>query len=600
MKLDPYIRNISDYEKRLADAIIAQSCIVYLDTSALMWGLRVNALARKEFIDWCRSFGGQLRVPVWAAHELQRHLIDDSVQETIKKRSSACERQFNDFISLIAERSDDSIARVAGAGSSGGLITDALLIQSQIKKMSSAIRSGDLCTAYEEIIEFVNESVMDSDLREIAEVLSTVGDFRYTHRVPPGFKDGAKSENRYGDLVIWEEILRDSIARDSCQVDNACIFISQDEKADWISSSPWVEGANGRKRSDKNRAEDVPLAHPLLQHEYKKRGGSGAVFVVTPRRLSIIASIVARSKPEFSGTISEWRKVSYHDWLAKSFHGAVGEDEGRSGSPETAEPQVQTPTVAKEFGTFPAVNDVFTGSISSRLKKTRDLGLEELNKLLDKWLSEVQSNRLKPHLFGRLLASHQRIESITVVGTYLAKARQQFSDECNARIHFGFGVALYFQQIETLRVSPSKELGEIFLKLCQSPFFAEGLSILAEALRKAGLAETFIPGSKGDVSFDITSSGSSGNTLTDLRIDGTVVTQTVSKTAGKRLVDYLRDGATTASADELIALVGQLFLIDRNRIKHSYKKSKFEILPEMGFVELDFSSPQGFQFPFED
>ena len=67
-----------------------------------MWGLRVNALAKKEFIDWCRSFGGQLRVPVWAAHELQRHLIDDSVQETIKKRSSACERQFNDFFFVTA------------------------------------------------------------------------------------------------------------------------------------------------------------------------------------------------------------------------------------------------------------------------------------------------------------------------------------------------------------------------------------------------------------------------------------------------------------------------------------------------------------------
>ena len=504
------------------------------------------------------------------------------------------------FFSLIAERSDDRIARVAGAGSSGGLITEALQIQSQIKKISNALRSEDLCTAYEEIIEFVNESVMDSDLREIADVLSAVGDFRYTHRVPPGFKDGAKSENRYGDLVIWEEILRDSIARESGQVDIACIFISQDEKADWISSSLWVEDTNGRKRSDKKRAKDVPLAHPLLQHEYKKRGGSGAVFVVTPRRLSIIASKVARSKPEFSGTINEWRKVSYHDGLAKGFHGAVGRDGGRSGSAETVEPQVQTPSVAKEFGAFPEVNDVLTRSISSRLKKARDLGLEELDNLLDKWLSEVQSNQLKPHLFGRLLASLQRTESIAVVGNYLAKTREQFSDECSARIHFGFGVALYFQQIETLRTSPSQKLGEIFLKLCQSPFFAEGLSILAEALRKADLAGTFIPGSTESVSLEITSSGSNSKTLTELRIDRNVVTQTVSKTAGKRLIDYLRDGATTASADELIALVGQLFLIDRNRMTHSYGDHKFEIRPEMGFVELDFSSPQGFQIPFED
>ena len=188
MKLDPYIRTIADYESRLVDALDSRNCTVYLDTSTLMWALRINAQAREQFVAWCRSLGERLRIPVWAAHELQRHLIEDTVRKTIRERSSACERQFHDFISLVSERSDDSIARVMGAGSSDTLIANARVIQGQVRKLSDAIQSGNLSTAYEEIIEFVNEFVIDSDLLEISRVLSAVGEFRYTHRVPPGFR----------------------------------------------------------------------------------------------------------------------------------------------------------------------------------------------------------------------------------------------------------------------------------------------------------------------------------------------------------------------------------------------------------------------------
>ena len=198
MKLDPYVRTITDYETRLIDALGSPSCLVYLDTSALMWALRIKAPARQQFIDWCRSFGERLRIPVWAAHELQRHLIEDTVQRTIKERTSACERQFHDFVSLVAERSDDNIARTVGAGSSDTLIVRAQMIQSQVRRLSEAMRGGDLTSAYEKTIEFVNEFVLDSDLLDITRELSSVGEFRYAHRVPPGFQDGAKSENRYG------------------------------------------------------------------------------------------------------------------------------------------------------------------------------------------------------------------------------------------------------------------------------------------------------------------------------------------------------------------------------------------------------------------
>lgn len=600
MKLDPYIRKISDYETRLIDAIGAQSCLVYLDTSALMWALRINAPARQQFLDWCRSFEERLRIPVWAAHELQRHLIEDTVKRTIKERSSACERQLHDFVSLVAERSDDNIARAVGAGSSDTLIAKAQMIQSQVRKMSDAMRAGNLTATYEKVIEFVNEFVMDSDLLDISRELSAVGEFRYSHRVPPGFQDGAKSENRYGDLVMWEEILRDSVGRGASQGDNTCIFVSQDEKTDWISASPFVDAGNGPERQNRDHAKDVPLAHPLLQHEYEKRGGSGTVFVITPRRLSIIASKVASSKPELSWSVDEWGKVSYLDGPAAGLQIEGARDGGSPAPRGEGEPRVPAPTAADTTPTFPKVNDVLDGSIASRIEKARGLSLTELVELLDAWLSEVLLGTLRPHQFGRLLASITGENAIAAIGTALAKTREQASDQDNAKVHFGLGVALYFQQNATLRARPSSELGEIFLDLCREPGFSEGLAILADALREAGLAETFVPGNSDRVSFEITSTGSNPKTLTELRIDGNVVTQAVSENAGTAILDHLNGQGSTATADQLIAIAGRLFVIEPDRMTNSYGKHKFAIRPEMGFVEIDFQSPEGFELPSED
>ena len=399
---------------------------------------------------------------------------------------------------------------------------------------------------------------------------------------------------------MWEEILRDSVVRGASQGGNTCIFVSQDEKTDWISASPFVDAGNGPERQNRDHAKDVPLAHPLLQHEYEKRGGSGTVFVITPRRLSIIASKVASSKPELSWSVDEWGKVSYLDGPAAGLQIEGAKDGGSPAPGGEGEPRAPAPTAAGTTPTFPKVNDVLDGSIASRIEKARGLSLTELVELLDAWLSEVLSGTLRPHQFGRLLASITGENAITAIGTALAKTREQASNQDNAKVLFGLGVALYFKQNATLRARPSTELGEIFLDLCREPAFSEGLAILADALREAGLAETFVPGNSDRVSFEITSTGTNPRTLTELRIDGNVVTQAVSENAGTAILDHLNGQGSTATADQLIAIAGRLFVIEPDRMTNSYGKHKFAIRPEMGFVEIDFLSPEGFELPSED
>lgn len=600
MKLDPYIRSIAEYENRLADAINSGKCLVYLDTSTLMWTLRINRLAREQFVEWCRALGDRLRIPVWAAQELQRHLLEDTALKDIRQRSSDCERKLHDFIWLIAERSDDDLARSVGTGSSDILIVKTQMIQEQVRKLSAAVRTSNFKLANEKIIEFVNEFVLDSDLSGIFKELNAVGEFRYSHRIPPGFQDRSKLENRYGDLVIWEEILRDSIGEGIGDEEHACIFISQDQKTDWISASPLVKVGNRQEKQNRDQAKDVPLVHPLLQHEYKKRGGPGSVFVVTPRRLSIIASKAVKAKPSLSLKVDEWGKISYLGGLVADLLNATDED-GECKTPSSDDASLSQ-AVANRNRTraFPTVDDVWAGSVSVRLEQVQDLDHTASTTVLDGWLSEVASGELQPHILGRLLASVPAQNTIPAVSATLTKARARVSDEANAKIYFGLGVALYFSPDRTLRAMPSNQLGGVFLERCLDPLFSHGLSTLVSELKEAGLAETFIPGSPSNVSFEVESSGSNPKTLTELRIDGNVVTQTVVDKTGKAITDYIQDERSTATAEQLKLLVCKLYIINPERMTNPSGKRKFLLRPEMGLVELDLLSPEGFQLPSED
>ena len=600
MKLDPHIRPIDEYENRLVGAINSGKCLVYLDTSTLMWTLKIKTLAREQFVEWCRTLGDRFRIPVWAAHELQRHLIEDTVLKEIKQRSSDCERKLYDFIWLVAEHSDDKLALSVGEKSLNTLIAKVQKIREQVWKFSTAVRKRNFSSANDKIIEFVNEFVLDSDLIEIFKELSTVGEIRYSHRVPPGFKDGSKLENRYGDLIIWEEILRDSIGEGIGDEEHTCIFISQDQKPDWISALPSVEINNKRKKLTRDQAKNVPLPHPLLQHEYKRRGGSGSVFVVTPRRLGIIASKALKDKSGASLNVDEWEKISNLCGLLSDLRSATVENEDSMtlSTNDTSPSQAATPL--NETLAFPTVDDVFDGSVSSRLEKVQDLDDAASATILDGWLSEVASNRLQPHIFGRLLASIPTENIISVVNATIMKAQIQISEEDNARILFGLGVSLYFGSNKTLRATPSDQLGEVFLERCLDPFFSHGLLKLVSALKEARLAETFIPGSPSKVLFEIESSGSNPKKLTELRIDRNVVTQGGADNAGKTITDYIQDERNTATAEQLKMLVCKRYIIDPERMTNPSGQREFLLRPKMGLVDLDLLSPEGFQLPSED
>jgi hypothetical protein len=72
----------------------------------------------------------------------------------------------------------------------------------------------------------VGDAPSDADLA----VIRKEGEDRYKRQVPPGFEDGKKPEaTRYGDLIIWKQILKKAAAEP-----RPVILVSDDRKEDWL------------------------------------------------------------------------------------------------------------------------------------------------------------------------------------------------------------------------------------------------------------------------------------------------------------------------------------------------------------------------------
>lgn len=63
------------------------------------------------------------------------------------------------------------------------------------------------------------------------EKLSEDLDYRYLHKIPPGFKDDGKPDDGIGDLIIWMTILQVG------ETKKHVVFVSGDEKNDWYHRS---------------------------------------------------------------------------------------------------------------------------------------------------------------------------------------------------------------------------------------------------------------------------------------------------------------------------------------------------------------------------
>ncbi|WP_371025350.1 PIN-like domain-containing protein [Paraclostridium ghonii] len=112
-------------------------------------------------------------------------------------------------------------------------------INSEIDSHENGIGKAFLKNDYilDEIISLFDEKVNLKLDKEKLESIYTMGKERYNKKIPPGYEDYKKSESeRYGDLIIWNEMMEISKYKNS-----DILFVSDDTKEDWCEK---VSGQN--------------------------------------------------------------------------------------------------------------------------------------------------------------------------------------------------------------------------------------------------------------------------------------------------------------------------------------------------------------------
>lgn len=208
--------------------------LIVLDTNALLGLYRYSEETRKDLLDVMKKSRERLWIPFQVGLEFQDRRLDviyqqrqayDEVLTALDKNSETMIgeiRKYKRHASLPAEKSisllTDAVAKVR---------EDLATALAAHENHAPSAAHGD--AVWDEITEIFSGRVGDGFTEDELADLYADGRTRYESKTPPGFKDQDKDEPaRYGDLVIWKEILRHAKAQG---LDT--IFVTDDSKPDW-------------------------------------------------------------------------------------------------------------------------------------------------------------------------------------------------------------------------------------------------------------------------------------------------------------------------------------------------------------------------------
>lgn len=606
MRLDPFIRDYGRFMDELVEVLESSQTRFYLDTSLLMWLVRLGSTARSEFLAWCRTRpDGSVRVPVWAAHELHRHLTRQTVAHNIRSAVSETERKFDDFVRLAAERADEETCRANGYVSRQGFIAEVEQAFAKVKRLATVVSSqSKLSGAVDEVIKFVNEHTLDTDLTHIINSLGHTGDFRYSHLVPPGYHD-KKHENRFGDVIIWEEILEDILVDEGSERRHG-VLVSCDDKTDWVSSAPLVKTGRAPEKSNRDLGLDVTRAHPLLVHEFEGRARGGELYVVPPSFLASALDYASR-KRHTPSLVSDWLAAAFRPDLLPRLAAA---------QLPTAAPTDPAPAHRDEQKAAQAAATSPSGHLSQidgspgelmKLQTTEEaksyLEAVPLDRptLVRAWLDQLKSGAFTPERFGRILAElilRGRSELLTRLPSLVEELKSELSLAALNRVVLGATVPAYFDLYGDALRRPHKDLGGVVLLMEHDTQLSEAFVTLAGFLAAADVELPYVPG-KGRRNIPMTVDSAPGTggckTLRDVRVRSESVLADELPEDNPRCLSTLlnRERSEGCTGQELRTLLSREFLLPPDLLTTDYDKGRFSWQPGAGLLSVDTSSPGG-------
>lgn len=279
MKFPRYSIDVSEYQQRVKSFLNDSECAVFIDTNVISQLYRLNDAARQDFYKWMDQCGVRFHVPVWVIHEYSNKMYLKKTKEYLSEldKIKTQAKEFSNISDFVKGYVGDSLLQGSMyQGKTDELKKDVDKIRDLLTKISNTINKNldeQQRKVHEEIEQRMSNKSLSSDIYSLLPNLDETYHQRYENRIPPGYKDATKEDNRMGDLVIWKEIL------EYCKKNHIkkAILLSRDSKQD-IVYAPEIQTIDNSRRA--GESERIKIAKESLVYEFKITTGGTDFYII--------------------------------------------------------------------------------------------------------------------------------------------------------------------------------------------------------------------------------------------------------------------------------------------------------------------------------
>lgn len=224
-KFPEYYRPNSEELSSLFD-----ECLFVFDTNALLDIFRLGEDLAKKVIDLIKAFHDRIVIPYHVAEEFHKDYLEAICSELAIGREAVRLLDNTKSTQLFDKEFIGKIPRCFRKDLLKEI--DAVLVKYknlQSKRNDYLNKQKETGELLRSIADLLGDVMLAGFTDAEIEKISKEGAERYSSEIPPGYKDKEKIVNKYGDFIIWKEILK--VAREK---QKSVIFISNDLKEDWI------------------------------------------------------------------------------------------------------------------------------------------------------------------------------------------------------------------------------------------------------------------------------------------------------------------------------------------------------------------------------
>lgn len=277
MLLGHYVidKTFDEHVRDIANLASDPQTLIFLDTNILSYLYKLHEAARSEFFAWSDAVlaADRLVVPAWAANEYLSRVTSktlDTYTPKSKEHNQATKLLNSLFETASLFVDEASLRRINYPSDRATFITAFRSAIDALAPFTSVFsQEFDSGVIHQQIEAHLSPAILDSDLAALCARATQEGAGRFEHRLPPGFRDADKPENRLGDLIIWFEIL--DKASSSKATFSKVLFITRDEKSDWVYAPRMrTELVRGNRKAVNNARPEIKLADPRLVTEFRR------------------------------------------------------------------------------------------------------------------------------------------------------------------------------------------------------------------------------------------------------------------------------------------------------------------------------------------